>query len=68
MIDLCSVSRCGNDMISEGKESTMKESQDKSKHEEINKKVAKLKTVRDKSATKKDNVEAAMMCWESTES
>ena len=68
VIDLCSVSRCGNDTISEGKESTMQESQDKSKHEEINKKVAELKTIRDKSMTKKDNVESAMMCWESTES
>ena len=33
-----------------------------------NKKVAELKTVRDESTTKKDNVESAMMCWESTES
>ena len=68
VIDLCSVSRCGNDMISEGKESTIQESQDKSKHDETNKKVAELKTVRDESTTKKDNVESAMMCWESTES
>ena len=68
VIDLCSVSRCRNDTISEGKESTMQESQDKSKHEEINKKVAELKTIRDESTTKKDNVESAMMCWESTES
>ena len=68
VIDLCSVSRCRNDMISEGKESTMQESQDKSKHDEINKKVTKLKTVRDESTTKKDNVESAMMCWESAES
>ena len=68
VIDLCSVSRCRNDTISEGKESTMQESQDKSKHEEINKKVAELMTVRDESTTKKDNVESAMMCWESTES
>ena len=30
--------------------------------------VAKLKTVRDESTTKKDNVESAIMCWESTES
>ena len=68
VIDLCSVSWCGNDTISEGKESTMQESQDKSKHEEMNKKVAKLKTVRDESTTKKDNVESVMMCCESTES
>ena len=68
VIDLCSVSWCGNDTISEGKESAMQESQDKSKHDETNKKVAELKTVRDESTTKKDNVESAMMCWESTES
>ena len=68
VIDLCSVSRCRNDAISEGKESAMQESQDKSKHDETDKKVAELKTVRDKSTIKKDNVESAMMCWESTES
>ena len=68
VIDLCSVSQCGNDTISEGKESAMQESQDKSKHNETNKKVSELKTIRDKSTTKKDNVESAMMCWESTES
>ena len=68
VIDLCSVSRCRYDTVSEGKESTMPESQDKSKHDETNKKVAELKTVREESTTKKDNVGSAMMCWESTES
>ena len=68
VIDLCSVSRCGNDTISEGKEIAMQESQDKSKHVEMNKKVDELNTVRDESTTKKDKVESAMMCWESTES
>ena len=68
VIDLCSVSRCVNDTFSEGKESATQEIQDKSNHDETNKKVAKLKTVRDKSTIKKDNVESAMMCWESTES
>ena len=68
VIDLCSVSRCRNDVISEGKESAMQESQDKSKHDKTNKKVDELKTIRDKSTTKKDNVESAMMCWEFTES
>ena len=68
VIDLCSVSWCGNDTISEGKESAMQETQDKSKHDETNKKVAELKTIRDDSTTKKDNIESAMMCWESTES
>ena len=66
--DLCSISQCRNDAISEGKESAMQESQDKSKHDETDKKVAELKTVRDESTIKKDNVESAMMCWESTES
>ena len=37
VIDLCSVSQCGNDTISEGKESAMRESQDKSKHDDTNK-------------------------------
>ena len=55
VIDLCSVSHCGNDTISEGKESAMQESQDKSKHDETNKKVAELKTVGGESTTKKDN-------------
>ena len=68
VIDLSSVSQCRNDTISDGKESAMQESQGKSKHDETNKKVAELKTVRDESMTKKDNVESAMMCWESIES
>ena len=67
VIDLCSVSRCRNDTISVGKESEMEESQDKSKHDETDKKIVELKTVRDKPTIKKDNVESAMMCWESTE-
>ena len=46
----------------------MQESQDKSKHNETNKTVDELKTIRDKSTTKKDIVESAMMCWESTAS
>ena len=46
----------------------MQESQDKSNHDETNKKVAELKTVRDEFTTKKDEVESAMMCWESIES
>ena len=40
VIVLCSVSRCRNDAISEGNESAMQESQDKSKHDEMDKKVA----------------------------
>ena len=57
VIDLCSVSRCRNDAISEGKESAMPESQDKLKHDETDKKVAELKAVRDESTIKKDNLE-----------
>ena len=49
VIDLCSVSWCKNDRISEGKESAMQESQDKSKNDETDKKVDELKTVRDES-------------------
>ena len=45
VIDLCSISRCRNDTISEGKESAMQESQDKSNHDKMDKKVAKLKTM-----------------------
>ena len=68
VIDLCSVSRCRSDAISEGKESAKQESQDKSKHDEMDKKAAELKTTRDESTIKKDNVESVMMCWEPTES
>ena len=68
VIDLCSVSRCRNNTISEEKESAIQESQDKSNHDETNKKVVELKTVSDESTTKKDKVESAMMCWESIES
>ena len=68
VIDLCSVSRCGNDTISEGKESTMQESQDKSNHDETDEKVVDLMTIKDGSTTKTDIVESAMMCWEHTES
>ena len=68
VIVLCSVSQSRTDTISEGKESAMQESQDKSKHDETNKKAAELKTVGKESTTKKDNVESAMICWESTES
>ena len=67
VIHLCSISQCGNDAISEGKESAIQESQDKSKHNEMDKKVANLKTIRDESTIKKDNVESVMMYWVSTE-
>ena len=68
VVDLCSVSQCRNDTISEGKESAMQESQDKSKHDETDKKVVELKPITDESTIKKDNVKSVMMCWESTES
>ena len=67
VIDLCSVRRCRNDAISEGKESAMQESQDKSKHNKTDTQIDDLKTVRDEPTIKKDNVESAMKCWESTE-
>ena len=67
VIDLCSVSRCQNDSIPEGKESAMQESQDRSKHDETDRKLDKFTTVRDDPTIRKDNVESAMMCWEPTE-
>ena len=68
VIDLCSVSWCKTDAVSEGKESTKQESQDKSNHDESDSKVVELMTVKDESTTKNDIVESAMMCWEPTES
>ena len=67
VIDLCSVSRCENNSIPEGKESEMKESQDRSKHDKTDRKLDEFTTVRDNSMTKKDNAESAMMCWEPIE-
>ena len=67
VIDLCSVSRCENDPIPEGEESTIQESQDRSKHDETDRKLEEFTTVRDNTTTKKGNVESAMMCWEPIE-
>ena len=67
VIDLCSVSRCKNDPIPEGEESTIQESQDRSKHDETDRKLEEFTTVRDNPTTKKGNVESAMMCWEPIE-
>ena len=67
VIDLCSVSRCENDSIPEGKESAMQESQDRSKHDEMDRKLDEFTTERDDPTIKKYNVESAMMCWEPTE-
>ena len=65
VIDLCSVNQSKNDVPVEGKESTKQESQDKSKHDTMDKMEAELKTIRSKSTTKNEKVESAMMCWES---
>ena len=67
VIDLCSVSRCENDPIPEGEESAMQESQDRSKHDETDRKLEEFTTLRDNPTTKKGNVESAMMCWEPIE-
>ena len=66
MINLCSVSQSKDDTISVGKESTKQESQDKSKHDGMDKMEVELKTMRNESTTKKEKVESAMMCWEPT--
>ena len=65
VIDLCSVNQSKNDVPVEGKESTKQESQDKWKHDTMDKMEAELKTIRSKSTTKNEKVESAMMCWES---
>ena len=65
-IDLCSVSQSKNDAFSEGKESTKQESKDKLKFNTTDKMEVELKIIKSKSTTKKDKVEYAMMCWEST--
>ena len=67
VIDLCSVSRCDNNSIPEGKESEMQECQGRSKHDETDRKLDEFTTVRDDPTTKKGNVESAMMCWEPIE-
>ena len=66
VIDLCSICQSKNNMFSEGKESIKQESQDKLKHDGTDKMEVELKTMRSKSTTKKEKVESAMMCWEST--
>ena len=67
MIDLCSVSQSKNDTFSEGKESAKQDCQDKPKHDGMDKMEVESKTMRSESTTKKEKVEPAMMCWESTE-
>ena len=63
VIDLCSVTLCENDAVCKGKESTKQESEDKSNHNETDRKVVDLMTAKDESTTKRDIVESAMMCW-----
>ena len=53
VINLCSDSQSKNNMFSEGKESANQESQDKSKHDGMDKMEVKLKTMRNESTTKK---------------
>ena len=65
IINLCSVSQSKNEAHVEGKESTKQESQDKSKHDAAGKMEDKLWTRKSNSTTKIEEVEAAMMCWES---
>ena len=64
VIDLCNISWSKNDTLSEGKESTMKESWDKLKHDGMDKMETELNTMESDSTTKNDKVESTMMCWE----
>ena len=65
VINLCSVSQSKNNAFVEGKESTKQESQDKSKHNAVDKMEVEIRTIRSKSTTKNEKVKPAMMCWES---
>ena len=65
VINLCSVSQRKNVFV-EGKENTKQESQDKSKHDAVDKMELEFRTIRSKSTTQNPKVESAMMCWEST--
>ena len=66
VIDLCSVSQSKNEAFVEGKESTKQESQDKLKHDAVDKMEVELRTIRSKSTTINKKVKSVMMCWEST--
>ena len=64
VIDLCSVSQNKNKVHVEGKESTKQESQDKTKHDAMDRMEDKLRTKKSKSTTKNGEIKTAMMCWE----
>ena len=66
VIDLCSVSQNKNKAYLKGKESTKQESQDKLKHDTADKMEEELRTIKSNSMTQIEKVEAAMICWEST--
>ena len=60
------LARAKNETFSEGKESGRQESQDKLRHNGMNKMEVEIKTMKSQPMTKKDIVESAMMCWEPT--
>ena len=66
VINLCSVSQSSNEMFTEGKEKAKQESQDKLKHDRMDKMAIESMTMKSESMTKKEKVESAMMCWEPT--
>ena len=66
-IHLCSVSQNKNEAHVKGKESTKKESQDKTKHNATDRMEDELSTKKSKSTTKNGEVKTAMMCWEATD-
>ena len=65
VIDLCSVSQSKNEVYVKGGESTKQESQDKLKHDAVDKMEEELRTIKSKSMTKNEKFESMMMCWES---
>ena len=65
VINLCSASQSKDKTYVDRKESTKQESQDKSKHNTVDKMKVELRSIKSKSMTKNKKVESAMMCWES---
>ena len=54
VIDLCSVSQSNNEMFTEGKEKAKQESQDKLKHDRMDKMAIESMTMKSESMTKKE--------------
>ena len=63
-IDLCSISQNKNKVYVKGIENTKQESQDKMKHDAVDRMEDELRTKKTMSTTQNGEIETAMMCWE----